>query len=71
MPRIYRRTIEGWRMVGNLTGSAPEGEQGELWDLLPSAEQDRIGALFEASLPEDEPLDVLPGERAYERWKAA
>jgi len=58
-------------MVGDRSGSAPAGAQGALWDLLPIAEQDRIGALFEASLPEDEPLDVLPGERAYERWKAA
>ena len=73
MPRIYRRTIEGWRMVGNLTGSAPEGEQGELWDLLPSAEQDRIGDKFDLAIADEvmhDDLTVLPGERAYERWKA-
>lgn len=66
----YRRTIEGWQLVGNHAGAMPMPEQSDAWDALTSAEQDRIGALFDATLPDEEPLDVLPGERAYDAWKA-
>lgn len=68
----YQRTIEGWHLRGDDTFIAPSAEQEAAWDALPMTEQDRIAALFDASLPEDDAvLDVLPGERAYERWKAA
>lgn len=66
---MYKRTIEGWRLEGNNAGFMPAPEQSEAFDVLPESEQGRIGALFDATLPADEPLDVLPGERAYDRWK--
>lgn len=68
----YRRTIEGWHLSGNGAWVTPISSQVDAFERLSDAEQDRIVALFEASLPEEDAvLDVLPGERAYERWKAA
>ena len=70
MSRIYRRTIEGWRLEGNDAGVMPAADQSDAWDALTIPEQDRIAALFEASLPEEDAvIDVLPGEQVYERWK--
>lgn len=66
---IERRTIEGWHLEGNHAGCMPVPEQSDAWDLLPDSEWERIGALFDATLPEDEPRDVMPGERAYDQWK--
>lgn len=68
---MYERTIEGWHLEGNDAWCMPVPEQSDAWDQLSIAEQDRIGALFDSTLPDDEPLDVLPGERAYDRWKEA
>ena len=70
MSALYRRTIEGWHLVGNHAGAMPAPEQSDAWDLLPDSEWVRIGALFEATLPDAGPLDALPGERAYDAWKA-
>ena len=70
MSALYRRTIEGWHLVGNHAGAMPIAAQSDAWDALNGAEQDRIGALFDATLPDAGPLDALPGERAYDAWKA-
>ena len=70
MSAQYRRTIEGWRLEGNDAWMVPAPEQSDAWDARTSAEQDRIGALFDATLPDAGPLDVPPGERAYQDWKA-
>ena len=75
MSRIYRyrRTIEGWRLEGNDAWVMPVTEQCDAWDALTQAEQDRITdkfhlAIFDEVMHDD--LTVLPGERAYEQWKA-
>ena len=71
MSRIYRRVIEGWDLEGNDSYLLPSPSQSEWWDALTTAEQDRITARFDASLPkDDDAYDVLPGERTYEQWKA-
>ena len=71
MSRVYRRTIEGWDLDGNGAWVTPIAGQVDAFDLLSDDEQDRIVALFEASLPEEDAvIDVLPGERAYDAWKA-
>ena len=74
MPRIYRRTIEGWDLEGNDSYLLPSPSQSEAWDALTTAEQDRITDKFDCAIFDevmhDEPMDVLPGERAYEQWKA-
>ena len=74
MSRIYRRTIEGWRLEGNDAGVMPAADQSDAWDALTMEEQGRITDKFDLAIFDevmhDEPMDVLPGERAYERWKA-
>lgn len=53
----------------------PEAE----WDRLTLAQQDALIAQYERETARDrvlavllaDPLEMLPGERAYERWKAA
>lgn len=73
MSRIYRRTIEGWDLEGNDSYLLPSPSQSEAWDALTMAEQDRITDKFDLAIFDEvmhgEPMDVLPGERAYERWK--
>ena len=59
----YRRTIEGWHLVGNHAGAMPLPEQSDAWDALTFAEQDRIVALFEAAIPEE--------SDAYDVWAIA
>ena len=74
MSRIYRRVIEGWDLEGNDSYLLPSPSQSEAWDALTTAEQDRITDKFDLAIADevmhDELMDVLPGERAYERWKA-
>ena len=74
MSRIYRRVIEGWRLEGNDAWVMPAADQSDAWDALTIAEQDRITDKFDLAIADevrhDELMDVLPGERAYERWKA-
>lgn len=67
---VYKRTIKGWRLEGNDAWVMPAADQSDAWDLLPDSEWERIGALFEAAIPRGVVIDVLPGERAYEQWKA-
>jgi len=50
-------------MVGNHAGAMPLPEQSAAWDLLPDSEWERIGALFEAAIPED--------TDAYDVWAIA
>lgn len=73
MPRVYRRRIEGWDLEGNDSYLLPLPSQSEAWDALTMAEQDRITDKFDRAISDevmhDEPMDVLPGEWAYERWK--
>lgn len=63
MRALYRRTIEGWHLVGNHAGAMPIAAQSDAWDLLPDSEWERIGALFEAAIPEE--------EDAYDVWAIA
>ena len=59
----YRRTIEGWHLVGNHAGAMPVASQSDAWDLQPDSEWERIWALFEAAIPED--------SDAYDVWAIA
>ena len=73
MPRIYRRTIEGWDLEGNDSYLLPSPSQSEAWDALTTAEQDRIADKFDLAISDEvmhDDVTVLPGERAYEQWKA-
>ena len=73
MSRIYRRVIEGWRLEGNDAWVMPAADQSDAWDALTIAEQDRITDKFDLAIADEvmhDDLTVLPGERAYERWKA-
>lgn len=72
MSRIYR-VIEGWRLEGNDAWVMPAADQSDAWDALTMAEQDRIVDKFDCAIVDEimhDDLTVLPGERAYERWKA-
>lgn len=75
MSRIYRyrRTIEGWRLEGNDAWVMPVTEQCDAWDALAMSEQDRITDEFALEISDEgmhDDLTVLPGERAYDEWKA-
>lgn len=73
MSRIYRRTIEGWRLEGDDAWVMPVTEQCDAWDALAIAEQDRITDKFALAIADEfmhDDLTVLPGEWAYEQWKA-
>ena len=73
MPRIYRRTIEGWDLEGNDSYLLPSPSQSEAGDALTTAEQNRITDKFDRAIFDEVmhgDLTVLPGERAYEQWKA-
>lgn len=59
----YLRTIEGWHLVGNHAGAMPIASQSDAWDLLPDSEWERLGALFEAAIPDD--------DDAYDVWAIA
>ena len=71
---VYKRTIEGWRLEGNDAWVMPAADQCDAWDALTMAEQDRIVDQFDLAISDevmhDELMDVLPGERAYDEWKA-
>ena len=71
---VYKCTIEGWRLEGNDAWVMPAADQADAWDALTMAEQDGIVDQFDLAISDevmhDELMDVLPGERAYERWKA-
>lgn len=73
MSRIYRRWIEGWRLEGNDAWVMPAADQCDAWDALTIAEQDRITDKFDRAISDEvmhDDLTVLPGERAYDEWKA-